>query len=638
MKIKERIVEWSEAHRSRQMVLLIEAVLTALALTVTFYTPDPQNEGIDLAAYAYLYKLLTQFADWLTDKGFLLTVLTLGFYLLYRMVWSRKKERVRFGRILSAVLAILYTGGKAFQCADSLSALYSPIFNLFKTGILLCGFYFLYSALLHLLYVILHTHKDINPKSGLMLKWYRRHPFLCPWWSIFLLWIPHLIMRYPGAMSYDNYNQLAYYLGYEPFSTAQPVFHTWLFGTFIHLGSLVGSDNMGLFLFVLFQSLIMSAVLAYSLFLMRRWKTPVWLRALTMGIYCTAPYYAGYAAFPIKDFLYTACFLLLVLEVMEAVRGEEDFWRNGVHNLLWITSACFMILFRKNGLFIYLPLMLVCLFCGIIKEICRKGMNWHMAVVLLAPLVLAAGTEGVISTRYHVIKDSPKEMLSLPFQQTARYVRDYGDEVTAEEREAISAVLDYEQLPDLYLEFSADPVKTTYHAQSTKELADYLKTWAVQFLKHPLCYLEATWNQNYYLFMPDIDHIVYNKDYHAGEEIFFGTQMEQEIRFHIPDKMQGLASIAVSLYTLLSRLPVIGMLNNVAFYVIGMFAVLLFMVHDRAGKRMVVMLPLLVSFLFLILGPQIYNQPRYAFPIIYSMPAVTGFYMWMEKGRKQKGF
>ncbi len=638
MKIKERIVEWSEAHRSRQMVLLIEAVLTALALTVTFYTPDPQNEGIDLAAYAYLYKLLTQFADWLTDKGFLLTVLTLGFYLLYRMVWSRKKERVRFGRILSAVLAILYTGGKAFQCADSLSALYSPIFNLFKTGILLCGFYFLYSALLHLLYDILHAHKDINPKSGVMLKWYRRHPFLCPWWSIFLLWIPHLIMRYPGAMSYDNYNQLAYYLGYEPFSTAQPVFHTWLFGTFIHLGSLVGSDNMGLFLFVLFQSLIMSAVLAYSLFLMRRWKTTVWVRALTMGIYCTAPYYAGYAAFPIKDFLYTACFLLLVLEVMEAVRGEEDFWRNGVHNLLWITSACFMILFRKNGLFIYLPLMLVYLFCGIIKEICRKGMNWHMAVVLLAPLVLAAGTEGVISTRYHVIKDSPKEMLSLPFQQTARYVRDYGDEVTAEEREAISAVLDYEQLPDLYLEFSADPVKTTYHAQSTEELADYLKTWAVQFLKHPLCYLEATWNQNYYLFMPDIDHIVYNKDYHAGEEIFFGTQMEQEIRFHIPDKMQGLASIAVSLYTLLSRLPVIGMLNNVAFYVIGMFAVLLFMVHDRAGKRMVVMLPLLVSFLFLILGPQIYNQPRYAFPIIYSMPAVTGFYMWMEKGRKQKGF
>ncbi len=638
MKIRERIIGWRKDHRSSQKVVLIEAVLTALALTVTFHTPDPPNEGIDHVAYAYLYKLLTQFADWLTDKGFVLTALTLGFYLLYRMVWSRKEERIRFGRSTAAVLAILYTGGKAFQYADSLSVLYSPIFNLFKTGILFCGFYFLYSALLHLLYDILHTRKDMRLKSGVMLRLYRRHPFLCPWWSIFLLWIPHIIMRYPGAMSYDNYNQLAYYLGYEPFSTAQPVFHTWLFGTFIYMGSLAGSDNLGLFLFVLFQSLIMSAVLAYSLLLMRRWKTPVWLRALTMGIYCAAPYYVGYAAFPIKDFLYAACFLLLVLEVMEAVRGEEDFWRDGVHNLFWLVSAGFMILFRKNGLFIYLPLLLVYLYCGIIKIIRRKEMNWRMAVVLLAPLVLAAGTESVISVRYQVVKDSPKEMLSLPFQQTARYVRDYGDEVTAEEREAISAVLDYEQLPELYLEFSADPVKTTYHAQSTEELAGYLKTWAVQFLKHPLCYLEATWNQNYYLFMPDIDHIVYNKDYHVGEEIFSGTQMEQEIRFHIPEKMQGLASVAVSLYTLLSRLPVIGMLNNVAFYIICMFAVLLFMVHDRAGKKMIVLVPLLVSFLFLLLGPQIYNQPRYAFPIIYSMPAVVGFYMWMGKGRKQKGF
>ena len=59
---------------------------------------------------------------------------------------------------------------------------------------------------------------------------------------------------------------------------------------------------MGLFLLVIFQALLMSAVLSYSLLLMKRRGTFLWLRILTMGIYCISPYYAGYVSFPIKDF------------------------------------------------------------------------------------------------------------------------------------------------------------------------------------------------------------------------------------------------------------------------------------------------------------------------------------------------
>ena len=91
----------------------------------------------------------------------------------------------------------------------------------------------------------------------------------------------------------------------------------------------------------------------------------------------------------------------------------------------------------------------------------------------------------------------------------------------------------------------------------------------------------------------------------------------------------------MSWYTLLTRLPVIGMLNNVAFYVILMFCLLLFMLNDRSGKRMFVMVPLLMSFVFVILAPQIQNQPRYAFPIIYAMPSVVGFYLWMVRGKQK---
>lgn len=79
-----------------------------------------------------------------------------------------------------------------------------------------------------------------------------------------------------------------------------------------------------------------------------------------------------------------------------------------------------------------------------------------------------------ITSAFHVEKDTPKEMLSLPFQQTARYVRDYGDEVTEEEKAAIGQVLDYDKIVKGYMELTSDPVKTTYHA----------KEWQVMRLGH----------------------------------------------------------------------------------------------------------------------------------------------------------
>ena len=625
------------AERKRIPLLFVGAWVSSLAMITTLETPDPRHEGIDNALYEYAFKILEQFGEWVENQGFLTTVLTTGLFLLYYHVWKEERVRIRFSRSFSLALAVLYAGAKAFAVSDSLSAWYRPLFNLLKTGILICGFYFLYLTLVQLLYGVLHSDRDINFRDGRVLHIYRRHPWLVPWCVVFLMWIPHLIVRYPGAMGYDNYAELVYFWGYKTFTTAQPVFHTWLFSSFIGFGDWLGSPNVGLFLFVIFQSLIMSAILARSLFLMKKWGSPVWLRLLAAGIYSIAPYYSGYAAFPIKDYLYTAFFLLFVLELMELLQGHglEVFQKRPKYDILWVAAVSLMILFRKNGLYVYLPVMLFLMAYAAVMLIRRKRrLVWQMWLVLLLPVVLAPGVERTIIARYHVEEDSPKEMFSLPFQQTARYVRDYGEEVTEEEREAIAAVLDYELLPEAYEELTADPVKSTYHAQGTKELLAYFSVWFQQFLKHPVCYLEATWNQNYYLFAPDIDNIVYNRDCYVGEENAAGTGFEDEIRFEVPEGMRGLATIAVSWYTLLTRLPVIGMLNNVAFYVILMFCLLLFMGQDHVGKKAFVMLPMLMSFLFVVLVPQIQNQPRYAFPIIYAMPVTIGFYLWTIRKKK----
>ena len=53
---------------------------------------------------------------------------------------------------------------------------------------------------------------------------------------------------------------------------------------------------------------------------------------------------------------------------------------------------------------------------------------------------------------------------------------------------------------------------------------------------------------------------------------------------------------------------------------------------EKNKKAFVVMLPALISFLFVLLAPQIQGQPRYAFPIIYTMPLMIAFYQKTERG------
>ena len=51
---------------------------------------------------------------------------------------------------------------------------------------------------------------------------------------------------------------------------------------------------------------------------------------------------------------------------------------------------------------------------------------------------------------------------SIPMQQTARYLKEYPDDVTKEEAKAIDGVMKYDEIADLYNPELSDPVKATY--------------------------------------------------------------------------------------------------------------------------------------------------------------------------------
>ena len=242
-----------------------------------------------------------------------------------------------------------------------------------------------------------------------------------------------------------------------------------------------------------------------------------------------------------------------------------------------------------------------------------------VAAAVLIPILLGAGFDGVMSTRVDSVPASPREALSLPIQQTARFVVEYGDEVTEEERAIIDKVIDYDAIIYKYDPMISDPVKFTYRADATaQDVMRYLGVWLKLAARHPDCCLAATLVQNTLLFDPQTYNLA----------IFTGTGLSGEeartLGVSRSEKLSRFDRLEDQLHRLLFGFPFVMQLNTMGFYCI----VLLGACAIAGGRKLrgmgKILMPQTITMVSLIFGPCIQNQDRYGFPIVYLMPLALG--------------
>ena len=193
--------------------------------------------------------------------------------------------------------------------------------------------------------------------------------------------------------------------------------------------------------------------------------------------------------------------------------------------------------------------------------------------------------------------------------------------------------VDYDNLASLYDPEISDPVKGTFRrSTATKDdLKAYMQIWLQQFLKHPWCYAEATLNQNYFLLYPLNEKYSYFTDVIDGTED--GKALAEHLNIHEVDSsiLRGLRTIQELYVGTIMMFPAIGMFSNVGFYNLLLLFLVLYAIREKCFKTLILAAPLLLTDLIVIAAP--YVGPRYAFPVIYSMPCVIAFYI-EEKRRK----
>lgn len=439
-----------------------------------------------------------------------------------------------------------------------------------------------------------------------------QHPFRVTLLTLTIKNVPYFIVSYPGILMGDSTNQIGQVLGTTAFSNHHPVIHTMLIGLFLKPHELIGWNNC-IFLYCLFQTVLLFLVLSACISTLVRMQTKKWITLSVLLFYLFQPRIENYLFLVSKDVIYSAFFTLFMLMLFRFLYSQETLAKSEL--FLFGFSIVGMVFFRNEGKYIVLGTLLLAL---LIK---CKPVRKRAAAFLLLTLLASNLVSKVICPVLGAETTDIKELLSVPFQQTARYVLEYGDEVTEEERQAIDAVLDYGSLAEKYNPDLSDPVKGTY-TYNNAALPDYFRTWFQMMLKHPGVYICATMANYYQYFYPGNSYFS-NYSYNWSAQIMEKTNERTGLTdLSYPAAADSLRQTLESVRETYFKNPLLAVLQQPAVYVWLAILCIVYAIRGRSLVGFVFTAPMLIQILVFITGPTNGYYARYEFPMLIYLPVV----------------
>lgn len=590
---------------------IILAMITTFALALN-------KEGI--------YEGAKKASDILQFSVLIMALFVIGIFFFYQKTKQEKLHPLK--HLLAILFSFCLLIGESYEKVGSWNLVFSSV-PLFLLSLLqgIC-YYFFFVRIFSLLDQSLEK-KDSRPLEiknkylNKLIAIFKRHPFLVSLGLMLLFLLIYMIAFYPLVLSNDPsfqikqfFNVRTKYMDYiiplddnVNLTAHHPVLHTLLLGGFIKLGRLLGSDNLGLFLYAIVQTLILASALACTITYLYKRKGRLRYCFLLLAIYCLVPMFPFYAMAAVKDTLYTAFIIFYVLFLLYLTETKEKkvTWKIA---LLLLLNMILVMQFRNNGVYVVLLSFPFLLYY-------RRKQIFSLGVVFFVALASNSIYNNVILPYFKIPAGSIRETLSVPFQQTARYVKEHEEEVTEEQRKAIDAVLGYDDLKERYNPTLADPVKNNYNPYTTEEeLKEYFKVWWQEFLKHPDTYVQATLNNTYGYFYPNT-HKWYLYD---GEDYSKLITEDHLVDYHYNDL--GSLRLALSAYgEAFPFIPLLGLISNIGFQGWLLLICTVYILCSKKKRYFIILTPLLTSLLICFVSPA-NTYFRYTMPYIFVMPFI----------------
>lgn len=580
--------------------------------------------------------------------GIIYLFLVLILAMFYRYVDNPAAGHRDESRFYAAAPAVLFT----FFMIFGYSFLYDSSWNLVvnsdvgqlcKTIIMSVGYIIFFYYIISWLYIHMDSPTKISSaKSSNTIKFtplrrylemLRQKPFTTAFISLFIVYLPCAVACYPAffimvdtrVQIIQAYGELGIagpeYLEGHMLSdtvflnTHHPPVHTLLIHLCLVIGSgLFHSANAGIFLYVVLQWVCVLAAVSYAeKILVEKLHVSVKYAFFVLLYYIISPIMQGYMFMVTKDILYSVFLLYFLISLYFLYLGEKS----GMLYTGLLVSSLGVLLFRNDAKYI---LVLSFLIIAVFHEKFRKTAMLFIAGVLCFGILYS----GILSL-CSVTHGSVREMLSVPFQQTARYVKEHEEEVTEEQKQAIDKVLDYSSLTIRYNVNLSDSVKNSYKEEASKEdLIRYFKVWFEMFKKHPGTYIQATMNNYYSYFYPvgktlrnfAFDTSIYSMDTTNEQVASLG------MRFYYPKSLESYRNAYEKIRDRAADFPLTAILMLPSAYTWTLIILFFYSLRKKSkNAASFLMIPCMIVLICCLLGPcNGHYGGRYLYPIILSMP------------------
>lgn len=533
--------------------------------------------------------------------------------------------------VLSFLMALAMIVGYAFSHADPQSA-YAPAWPPAAISLVaLIVLWVVLFAIVRLIYKWFDKQREGAAKRLDRSAFFYKRCFLISLLVIALLWLPYLVIYFPGALPWDGVRSMNQFITDAPLENHHPVVMNALYAGLMTLGRELRSDNLGLFLIVAFQYLACALIYVLCVKRLSRMDVPRWVPVASLVFFAIYPAWGIFAQAAFKDTLFNGIFCLFIITLAGLLTCKEadtptpskGAWAAFLGASL---AVCFT---RNNGIYIVVPTLIALVLYFAAKKFRqspeRRREGVYAGVTAGTVILVWALVFQVVWPALGIQTKEDKEMMSVPFQQTARCLLEHPDDVTPEEKEAIANILPYDELPSLYNPDLSDPVKESMldpdGNMTAEERSAYMRSWLSMGLRHPATYIRAMVANTYAYFYPfvivgeDIDRPVFPL-YQQGEPI----NQDFDVHYIMPESMREKAT---SLLVGQLYVPVLNVLYSPAPYVWIFLALAVYAMRTRNGRALLVALPIAVLLLTILAGP-LNGHLRYVLPMAASLPVLMG--------------
>lgn len=543
------------------------------------------------------------------NNELLLVILTFLYYFMYKNVVNIKEKRIIIVSIIvSFIISLFQIIGYNISNYYTLSVMFSSKEIIIKNIIKLLGYITTLYGIISIVFARLSNLK--LEKEG--KKWEafsnNKKSFIFCFFIIIICYVPYFLHYYPGIFTTDSMSEMfSAKFSMGNLINHHPVFHIFIIHICLKIGTIFGSNTIGIAIYSIGQMIFTALVFSYVLNYLAKKNVNVYLRICSLIFFALYTPFAIYSISMWKDVPFALFMLLYVVQLIE-IATNKKYLKNIKNIVKFLIITIMVILFRNNGIYV----VLITLPCAILllKSVRKKIFICTMIIVAFYIIY-----KGPIFKLLNITDGPIREALSVPVQQIARTVKYKGNELSDDEKSNIDKYLPVEEIGDKYYELISDNVKDTFNNEEFKNnKIDFIKIWGKLLIKYPGEYIDAFLDNSFGYWYSEANNGVIPLWYDYPQYDKFSYEKHPLVNIKYIDNI----SIAINKRSI----PIISDLWNIGFVFSIVIVCVGYVILKKKYKLLIVYVPIFALWLTTLASP-VWCEYRYIYSIFTTLPITT---------------